>query len=57
MLVKRSHLVLLDGILEGREGGISTTFSGMGIGKFEDVLGEREVWVLGELDFTHDGGL
>lgn len=48
--------MLLDGGLERCEGSISNTFGGMGIGEFEDVLGEGEVGILGELDITHDGG-
>lgn len=55
MPVEGRHLVLLDSGLERCEGCIPTTFGGMGIGELEDVLGEGEVGILGELDITHDG--
>lgn len=48
--------MLLDGGLERREGSISNMFGGMGIGELEDVLGQGEGGILGELNITHAGG-
>jgi len=53
--VERGHVVLRNSILNCLERGLLGGRGGSGVGELEDVLGQLQVRVLGELRVAHGG--